>query len=104
MTSYGKVKVVRTKAWMDEIPDNCGYMQKFEHNIDLNSNGVMGECIEWCHENCTGRWGWWFDPAGDIKTAKNHWENQNAYMSFQRKKDATRFWLAVGLKNSGIID
>jgi len=31
----------------------------------------------------------------------NHWEDQNAYMSFERKRDATRFWMTVGIQNSG---
>ena len=35
MRSYGKVKVRRTKPQMAEVPDDCGYMQKFEYNIDL---------------------------------------------------------------------
>jgi len=51
--------------------------------------------------NCEGRWGWWFEPAGEIENPANHWEDQNAYMSFERKRDATRFWMAVGIKNSG---
>jgi len=101
MTSYGKVKVKRSKPSLDEISDDCGYMQQFKFNVDMNSNGVMGECIEWCQLNCEGKWGWWFEPVGEIKNPKNHWEHQNAYMSFERKLDATRFWLSVGVRNSG---
>ena len=33
---------------MDEIPEDCGYMQDFEYNVDMNSNGIMAECIDWC--------------------------------------------------------
>ena len=101
MTSYGKVKVKRSTPDMSEIPDDCGYMQKFKYNIDMNSNGIMGECIEWCQENCEGKWGWWFEPAGEIENPKNHWEYQNAYMSFEKKKDATMYWLSVGAENIG---
>ena len=90
MTSYGKVKVKKNNPRMDEIPEDCGYMQQFEYNVDLNSNGVMGECIDWCQQNCD-----------EIENANNHWEHQNAYMSFEIKKDATRFWLSVGIQNSG---
>ena len=39
--------------------------------------------------------------TAEIKNPKNHWEGQNAYMSFERKLDATRFWMAVGIQNSG---
>ena len=96
-----KVKAKRVKLGLDEIPEDCGYEKKFAFNIDMNSNGIMGECIEWCHINCKGKWGWWFDPAGQIDNPQNHWEDQNSYMSFQYKKDATRFWLAIGLQNMG---
>ena len=99
--SYGKVKIKRNNPRMEDIPEDCGYMQQFEFNVDLNSNGVMSECIEWCQENCEGKWGWWFEPAGEIENPKNHWEDQNAYMSFEIKRDATRFWMAVGIRNSG---
>ena len=89
---------------MDEVPDDCGYMQKFRFNIDMNRNGIMGECIEWCQINCVGKWGWWFEPCQEISNPMNHWENQNAYMSFEKKKDATRFWLAIGVFNMGNKD
>ena len=103
MTTYGKVKVKRTSPRMDEVPEDCGYMKQFEFNVDMNSNGVMAECIEWCQLNCEGKWGWWFEPAVVTLTENptNHWEHQNAYMSFERKRDATRFWMAVGIQNSG---
>jgi len=98
---YGKVKVKRNNPSMEDIPDDCGYMQQFEHNVDLNSNGVMSECIDWCQQNCTGKWGWWFEPAGEIANPENHWEHQNAYMSFEQKVDATKFWMCVGIQNTG---
>jgi Fe-S cluster assembly iron-binding protein IscA len=53
-------------ASLDEVPEDCGYMKKFRYNIDMNSNGIMGDCIEWCQVNCEGRWGWWFEPVGEI--------------------------------------
>ena len=100
MASYGKVKVKKNNPRLDEVPEDCGYMQQFEYNVDMNSNGIMGECIDWCQENCEGKWGWWFEPVGEIENPKNHWENQNAYMSFEKKIDATRFWMTVGIQNS----
>ena len=99
--SFGNIAVKRASPGMSEVPDNCGYMQQFEFNVDMNSNGVMGECIDWCQNHCEGKWGWWFEPAGDIDNRKNHWEHQNAYMSFEKERDATRFWISVGVKNSG---
>ena len=101
---FGTVKVKRVKPGMDEVPEDCGYMKQFRFNVDMYSNGMVGECIEWCQVNCEGKWGWWFKPAGEIENPQNHWEDQNCFMSFQYKKDATRFWLAIGLANMGNRD
>ena len=101
MRSDGKVKVNKIKLSMANIPDGCGYKQQFKYNIDMNSNGIIGECIDWCQRNCEGKWGWWFEPAGELENPKNHWEDQNAFMSFEKKLDATRFWMSVGIQNSG---
>ena len=99
--SYGRIKVKKVRADLSDIPKDCGYEKKFQYNIDMNSNGVAGECIEWCQINCEGKWGWWFEPAGKIENPMNHWEDQNAYMSFEKKIDATRLWMSVGIQNSG---
>ena len=101
MRSDGKDKGNKIKLSMANIPDDCGYMQQFKYNIDMNSNGIMGDCIDLCQRNCEGKWGWWFEPAGEIENPKNHWEDQNAFMSFEKKLDATRFWMSVGIQNSG---
>ena len=101
---YGKVKVKRVKPALDEIPEDCGYDKRFKFDIDMNSNGIMGDCVEWCQLNCKGKWGWWFENTDLYDPLKHNWEEQNAYMSFQYKKDATRFWLAVGLANMGERD
>ena len=98
---YEAAKVKRIGPGLDEIPDDCGYMKQFKYNIDMNSNGIMGECIEWCQINCKGKWGWWFEPAGQIVNPQNHWEDQNSFMSFAHKKDATKFWLSIGVQNMG---
>ena len=99
--AFGKVKVRKIKPELDDIPEDCGYQKKFRFNVDMNSNGIMGECIEWCQINCEGKWGWWFDgPAGDDPYQHN-WQEQNSFMSFQIKKDATRFWVSIGLQNMG---
>ena len=99
--AFGKVKVRKIKPELDDIPEDCGYQKRFKYDIDMHSNGIMGECIEWCQINCEGKWGWWFETAGHIENPQNHWEDQNSYMSFEKKKDATRFWLAIGIQNMG---
>jgi hypothetical protein len=98
---YEAAKVKRVKAHLDEIPEDCGYQKQFEHNIDMNSNGIMGECIEWCQENCEGKWGWWFEGAESDDPYAHNWQEQNSYMSFEKKIDATRFWLSIGVVNMG---
>jgi hypothetical protein len=102
--SFGRVKVKRVRADLDSIADDCGYEKKFRYNIDMNSNGIMGDCIEWCQHNCEGRWGWWFDNKEQYNLNWHNWEDQEAYMSFEKKKDALRFWLAVGVQNMGRKD
>ena len=57
MRSDGKDKGNKIKLSMANIPDDCGYMQQFKYNIDMNSNGIMGDCIDWCQSNCEGKWG-----------------------------------------------
>ena len=84
---------------MDEVPDDCGYLKRFKYNIDMNSNGIVGECIEWCQLNCEGRWGWYFENKGMYNPHYHNWEEQNSYMSFEKKTDATKFWLTVGVNN-----
>tara|TARA_Y100000592_G_C5379942_1_gene272914 strand:+ start:455 stop:772 length:318 start_codon:yes stop_codon:yes gene_type:complete len=102
--AFGKVKVRKVRADLDDIPEDCGYLKKFRFNIDMNSNGIMGECISWCQENCDGKWGWWFQGPESDNPYEHNWQKQNSYMSFQYKRDATRFWMAIGLQNMGNKD
>ena len=104
MKTYGKIKVKRNRADREAIPEDCGYMKQFKYNIDMNSNGISGECIDWCQQNCRGKWGGWFEPCQEIINPMNHWEHQNAYMSFQKKDEASKFWLAIGVVNMGNRD
>lgn len=69
-----------------------GYLQKFRYDISLNINGVPAICIDWCKKNCQGKWGWWFDSHDDYDPLWHNYEAQDAYMSFQYKRDAVRFW------------
>ena len=101
---YGSVAIKKISPVLAEIPDDCGYEKKFKFNIDMNSNGIMADCIEWCQINCEGRWGWWFEQKNLFTEKWHDWEDQNAYMSFEKKKDATRFWLSVGVENMGNND
>lgn len=70
-----------------------GYNQKFRFNVNLNDYGVPGEMLNWCKKRSDGKWGWWFR---DTKRFNHDWqwypEQTEAYMSFQYKRDALRFW------------
>jgi hypothetical protein len=75
-----------------------GYLQKFRHNIDLNNFGVGAELLDWCKKHSDGAWGWWFwthpnwhNPDYDTYDERAY-ENNRAYLSFQYKRDAVRFW------------
>ena len=46
-SSYGRVKVKKVIADLNDISEDCGYQKQFEHNVDTDSNGIAGECIEW---------------------------------------------------------
>ena len=102
--SYGRNKVKKVRADLSDIPKDCGYEKKFQYNIDMNSNGVAGECIEWCQINCEGKWGWWFEQSDLYDPLRHNWEAQDSYMSFENKKDASRFWMEVGVQNMGNRD
>ena len=77
---------------------SSGYLQKFRYNICLNDFGVPYEYITWCKKKSKGLWGWWFEtcpewnePYVDPYNPEYHEKNM-AYMSFQYKRDAVRFW------------
>ena len=99
--SFGKVKIKRVKPGLDEIPEDCGYDKRFAFDIDMNSNGINGECIEWCQVNCKHKWGWWFEGPEQHNPYDHRWQEQNSYMSFENKREAMAFWLAGGIQNMG---
>jgi len=100
MKKFGKVKIKSVKP-LEEIPDDCGYEKRFKYDIDMQSNGIMGECIEWCQINCKKKWGWWFEQSELYNPTFHNWEEQNSYMSFENKREAMAFFLAIGIVNMG---
>ena len=99
--AYGQVKVKKIKPELDDIPRDCGYQKRFKYDIDMNSNGIMGDCIEWCQINCKSKWGWWFEGPESDNPWDHRWQEQNSYMSFEDKKEAMAFFLAIGINNMG---
>ena len=98
--SFGKVKVKSMKP-LEDIPDDCGYDKQFKFDIDMQSNGIMGDCIERCQTNCKHKWGWWFKGPPGVNPWDHNWEEQNSYMSFENKREAMAFFLAIGIQNMG---
>ena len=86
---------------LDYVPKNCGYEKRFKFDVDMYSNGIMGDCIQWCVNNCKGRWGWWFQQNDLYDPVRHNWEEQDSYMSFEIKREATAFFLASGMDNMG---
>ena len=99
--TYGKVKIKKIKPGLENIPDDCGYQKRFKYDIDMQSNGIMGDCIEWCQRNCKHKWGWWFEGPESNNPFDHRWEDQNSYMSFENKREAMAFFLAIGMNNMG---
>ncbi len=102
--AFGKVKVRKIKPELDDIPEDCGYQKRFKYDIDMHSNGIMGECIEWCQINCKHKWGWWFQGPDSNDPYDHNWQQQNSYMSFQNKREAMAFFMAIGMANMGNND
>tara|TARA_Y100001973_G_C5197738_1_gene335480 strand:- start:1870 stop:2199 length:330 start_codon:yes stop_codon:yes gene_type:complete len=102
--SYGRVKIKKIKHDLDDIPEDCGYDKRFKYDIDMNANGIMGDCIEWCTANCKSKWGWWFESPENYNPYQHNWEEQNSFMSFEDKREAMAFFLAIGMANMGNKD
>ena len=69
---YEERGVYTSKSFVVNIPDDCGYEVRFEHNIDLRNEGVSATYIDWCVDNCFGKFGWWLDRS----LAQNRFEKQ----------------------------
>lgn len=33
------------------------------HSVSLNKKSISYQSVDWCDENCKGKWSWWFDEA-----------------------------------------
>ena len=80
------------------IPKNCGYNKTFKWKVHLPSHGVDGDKIDWCNDNCKGSWGWHFEHTQeqyDDYEPNTHWGQDQAIMSFQKKREAFMFSLKI---------
>ena len=44
---FSKVAVKSVNGSLDNIPNDCGYECRFQYDVDMYSNGIASECIEW---------------------------------------------------------
>lgn len=70
------------KKWQtveDDILDSLPYIYKYEDDNDYPCIPV--ELVNWCENNCQGKWSWWFD-------------NANGYIGFKLQEDLVFFKLS----------
>lgn len=84
-------------------PKGCGYEKKFRYNLSLGTYGVPAELIHWCTLNCKHKWGWWFKNDNSWYDSWDHEKNE-AFMSFNSKREAILFWFSIGVKHYGDND
>ena len=53
---------------------------KLQYTVKMKDAGVPSPYVEWCNDNCKGKWSWYFD------------ENYG-YLSFEKAIDAILFKL-----------
>ena len=61
---------------------------KLNYIIDINMGVVPYAFVEWCRDNCEGKWSWWFEGVGDWGGVA-----EKAFVSFDNKSDALVFKL-----------
>ena len=89
---YEERGIFTSKSFVVNIPDDCGYEVKFDHNIDLRNEGVSAVYIDWCVDNCFGKFGWWFERG-------NSAQDSNAFLSFENEEDLVLFSLTHDITN-----
>ena len=64
--------------------ETSGYRQKYGYDVPLNAIGVDASELQWCSENCSGKYGWYFN-------SDNH---DLAVMTFESERDAFMYKIA----------
>jgi len=80
------------------IPNTCGYNKTFKYEIKLPSHGLNGEYLDWCTQHCKGNFGWHFestDERYDDYEPNTHWGQDQAILSFSKRKEAFLFSLYI---------
>ena len=87
-----------------KFPPGCGYEKKYRYSLSLGTYGVPAELIHWCIDKCKHKWGWWFKTNGTWYEDWSAHETNEAFMSFNSRKEAFKFWFEVGVKHYGDRD
>jgi hypothetical protein len=77
-----------------------GYSEPFRikvaeipHIIHLSQGGLSTGFIDWCDENCAGRWGWFWLPNNKFDNFTST-DNMDGYIGFADKNELTLFCLS----------
>lgn len=73
------------------IRKGCGYNQDYKFKVELSKNINM-KIITWCDNNCSGKFGWYFD---DVVSGQrlDHTVIRKTIFTFQKKYDCFNFKL-----------
>lgn len=70
------------------------YNNKFDNNLLVGTVVFPTEIENWCNENCSGSWGWFWD-LGEPEP--------KVFLSFQEERDLVNFVLFRGVYNGKSI-
>lgn len=73
------------------IRKGCGYNQNYRFKVEL-SKKIKMETINWCNNNCSGKFGWYFD---DVMSGRrlDYKVTRKTIFTFQKKYDCFNFKL-----------
>ena len=72
------------------IRKGCGYNKSFKYSTDY-AKKINMRIISWCNNNCTGKFGWYFEDVIDKAFASNHRVKRKTVFTFEKKYDCFNF-------------
>jgi hypothetical protein len=85
---FPEMENTSTKMWTTgEYDLNGCTLHDFPYVVDINRDSLPWTWTQWCREQCSGQWAWWFD-------------NHMCYVGFVDQSDSIWFTLTfVGSNN-----
>ena len=65
------------------------YNAKYKYNYKMQSHGINHGYLQWCEDNITNGYGWWFKRSVHYVTEPH--KDDRAYVSFKTKEDHAKF-------------